>query len=233
MNQVIINRFIDKIYRYELIIEQLKKENSVLNRINHNNISGNIINKARVPINVIAPKTNNEYNGAIAFFNNPVKNIQKFINIKNVNYNRMKSDGVKSLKHTSHKANKTLDASCSLIKTMKSSSTRTLPPKKQRLEPNSHQRKGNSIDNIITDSNFNKTCNLSGYSICSLSDISSFTNTATIAKNRSFAGSKPKPTRVTKTLLGKSYEVLQKYENKKKKRGISQQGYRRNIDPFS
>ena len=83
-----------------MLIEQLKKENSILQKIknnsvpqnfcdinystlnNTNRINNNNIHIINPPVNVIAPRNDNEFNGTIAFFNNPVKNIQKFINIK-------------------------------------------------------------------------------------------------------------------------------------------------------
>ena len=86
LNAKVINNFIDKVYKQEMTIEELKRENKVLQRINNNLIPKEIImnsstgdtisnnsrnNTLMTPINVIAPKNSNEYSGTIAFFNNP------------------------------------------------------------------------------------------------------------------------------------------------------------------
>ena len=85
LNAKVINNFIDKVYKQEMTIEELKRENKVLQRINNNLIPKEIImnsstgdtisnnsrnNTLMTPINVIAPKNSNEYSGTIAFFNN-------------------------------------------------------------------------------------------------------------------------------------------------------------------
>lgn len=206
-----------------MLIEELKKENSILQKIknnsvpqnfcdinystlnNTNRINNNNIHIINPPVNVIAPRNDNEFNGTIAFFNNPVKNIQKFINIKNVNLNNnsipvpqhnstLKSSSVKSLKDRSRAKNK--------IFSLK-------------------QRRINSVDNISkNDHMYNSTMGSISPNASWLDNTNSSlmvnNSTISIGKNKSFYIGKPKPSRVTKELLGKSYEVVKKYQQKVK-----------------
>lgn len=99
LNTVMINKFIDKIYKQELTIAEMQKENCILqkyknNTMNMNNqeynwniqpIITNITNVKSVPVNVIVPKNKSEYNGTLVFMNSaikPLKNINRFINVK-------------------------------------------------------------------------------------------------------------------------------------------------------
>lgn len=65
-----------------------------------------INNENEVPtINIIAPKNSDEFSGTIAFFNNPTKNIDKFINIKTTS---------STTKNSSHYKDKKIKSSFSL-----------------------------------------------------------------------------------------------------------------------
>lgn len=116
LNTVMINKFIDKIYKQELAITEMQKENCILQRYKNNTINlnkfqpndkinwniqpiiTNITNVKTVPLNVIVPKSKSKYNGTFLFMNSavkptpnkPVKNINKFINVKS-NKKRAKS----------------------------------------------------------------------------------------------------------------------------------------------
>ena len=202
LNAKIINNFIDKVYKMESTIEELKKENKLLNRINSNIIpkefDTNNIKRVKYidpPINVIAPKNNNEFSGTIAFFNNPVKNIQKFINIKNVN-----------VTNTSNHLKQ------------KSSSMKSLNKHKSTFSTSFKSRRTNSQSAINRNENSSYDTKVYNKTMCTLSPNMSWIDSPSLLLNTtSPIGKKivkPKPTRVTKQLLGKSYEVVKRYQQK-------------------
>ena len=95
LNQKVLNRFIDKLYAQEIVIDDLQKklntfrkfQNNLCNHNNINNINNNNINyKNKHPtLNIIVPKNSSEFSGTIAFMNKThhnIKNINKFINVK-------------------------------------------------------------------------------------------------------------------------------------------------------
>ena len=232
LNAKIINNFIDKVYKQEMTIEELKRENKVLQRINNNLIPKEIImnsstgdtisnrssrnNTLMTPINVIAPKNSNEYSGTIAFFNNPVKNIQKFINIKNLNVNSNEDDNVK--------VNQTMSPVYHPIRQLKIKST-SLPALKSKNKNNINvnmkrfslkSRRVNSQGNVSrNEDTYNRTMGTLCPNISWIDNPTLLPNSSTSSIGRKMI-SKPKPTRVTKELLGKSYEVVKRYQQKKK-----------------
>lgn len=232
LNAKIINNFIDKVYKQEMTIEELKRENKVLQRINNNLIPKEIImnsstgdtisnrssrnNTLMTPINVIAPKNSNEYSGTIAFFNNPVKNIQKFINIKNVNVNSNEDDNVK--------VNQTMSPVYHPVRQLKIKST-SLPALKSKNKNNINvnmkrfslkSRRVNSQGNVSrNEDTYNRTMGTLCPNISWIDNPTLLLNSSTSSIGRKMI-SKPKPTRVTKELLGKSYEVVKRYQQKKK-----------------
>lgn len=203
LNAKIINNFIDKVYKMETTIETLKKENKILNRINRNIIPNNFdsnnvkkVNYIEPPINVIAPKNNNEFSGTIAFFNNPVKNIQKFINIKNVN--------VTSTPH--HQLHQ------------KSSSMKSLNKHKSTFSTSFKSRRTNSTSTINRNATLSNDTKVYNRTMCNQSPSMSWIDHPSLQLNTtSTLGKKivrPRPTRITKQLLGRSYEVVKRYEQK-------------------
>lgn len=231
LNAKVINNFIDKVYKQEMTIEELKRENKVLQRINNNLIPKEIImnsstgdtisnnsrnNTLMTPINVIAPKNSNEYSGTIAFFNNPVKNIQKFINIKNVNVN---SDDVDNVK-----VSQTLNPVYHPVRQLKIKST-SLPALKSKNKNNINvnmkrfslkSRRVNSQGNVSrNEDTYNRTMGTLCPNLSWIDNPTLLLNSSTSSVGRKMI-SKPKPTRITKELLGKSYEVVKRYQQKKK-----------------
>ena len=92
LNQKVLNRFIDKLYAQEIVIDDLQKKLNTFRKLqnnlcNHNNNNNNNISyKNKHPtLNIIVPKNSSEFSGTIAFMNKThhnIKNINKFINVK-------------------------------------------------------------------------------------------------------------------------------------------------------
>ena len=94
LNQKVLNRFIDKLYAQEIVIDDLQRRLSTLRKLQNNlcnstsNNSNNNVNtnwKSKHPtLNIVIPKDTTEFSGTIAFMSKThnIKNINKFINVK-------------------------------------------------------------------------------------------------------------------------------------------------------
>ena len=107
--------------------------------------------------------------------------------------------------------------------TLKSSSVKSLKDRSRAKNKifSLKQRRINSVDNISkNDHMYNSTMGSISPNASWLDNTNSSlmvnNSTISIGKNKSFYIGKPKPSRVTKELLGKSYEVVKKYQQKVK-----------------
>lgn len=110
LSTVMTNKYIDKIYKQEQQIIELQKEKKQLekyknlnqlsfNKIKINNKTNKSINPKtkikdnnqlkKASVNVIVSSNKDQFNGTVSFFNSSIKNIEKFINIKNVDSNEV------------------------------------------------------------------------------------------------------------------------------------------------
>lgn len=228
LNQKVINKLIDKVYIQEQEIERLTQDIYQL-RIQ-------MKYKGKPTINVITPRNNNEFTGTIAFFKNGIKNINQFINIKKVNVDKPKNTSTSismcaynnrsnstNKKHNRNVSKSPVNADRS-IKHIRSSSINMNP---KLMNTNYLESKRlNSVENTV--SKRNRIDNTNSNSIM----LNTFTNYLSINSkflqssspqrlqtenhlaNYTMENLKSKPTRVTRELLGKSFQVVQNYQGK-------------------
>ena len=100
LNTKILNNFILKCYNQEIEIEQLKQKILNMRKLVEKKLDFNNVNQSS-PLNIIVPKSENEFNGTIAFFTKPTENniikFQKYFNSKQtkVAYNSLRNSNDK------------------------------------------------------------------------------------------------------------------------------------------
>lgn len=253
LNKVIINKFIDKIYKQEIQIAELQKEKNVLQKIKNNTITfpkviqfdnhhndrsktpvlnynkanklnthlhppphhnhGNTSIPKSLPVNIIVPKNSAAYNGAYSFFNSSIKNIERFINIKNVhitgeNKNRLQSNKLpaQSRRCNSSSGNNNISNSANVLTA-------------GRI-PESKQKTGKSRNENFLNKTFG--CGL-GLSVTNKTNISNISMNAsnislasTMTLNKTFTRNLL-PSKQATTLLNKSHELIKKYQKHQKR----------------
>ena len=100
LNTKILNNFILKCYNQEIEIEQLKQKILNMKKLVEKKLDFNNVNQSS-PLNIIVPKSENEFNGTIAFFTKSTENnifkLQKYFNSKQtkVPYNSLRNSNDK------------------------------------------------------------------------------------------------------------------------------------------
>lgn len=239
LNKVIINKFIDKIYKQEIQIAELQKEKNILQKIKNNTISfpkmiqfdnQNIkrathvsnsnsnnnpqrnVNSASakakgLPVNVVIPKNNSEYNGAYSFFNSSIKNIERFINIKNVNItgdNKTKEQPTKSVPRSRRGGNSN---------SMNHLSTTTIKQSRPKTVKSRNENFNNSVYPYGLGLSATNKTNISNISM----NASNISIASTMTLNKTFTRNLL-PSKQATSLLNKSYELVKKYQKSNRAR---------------
>ena len=262
LNMKIVNRFIDKVYKQELEIEELKKRITTITKYNNNNVqqfnnnsgSGNVMNANYYTKSTITSNSNiNHYQQY-----HPIKNIEKFINIKH-NSSRGSEAQERTLqeemsfisKHSNRNNN------YSLCNEHNNSNTNRNTRNDHSCEGTQHKRRNMSVEGVLSNNAiYNKTLgaydydnfnnnnsnvkslldlsfaidrkhkrNKSNASMNNNNNINHITNSNTnvyTESNKHLSNSsikkrnKQKSFQTSNELIGKSYEVVRRYQLKKK-----------------
>ena len=265
LNMKIVNRFIDKVYKQELEIEELKKKITTITKYNNNNVfpiqqlnhsncnnatsttAGNCYTKSTGNNN----NNNGNSNSGISQYQqyHPMKNIEKFINIKH-NSSRGSEAQDRTLQEEMSFISKASNRNnnYSLCNDNNSSNSNRNIRNNSSCEGTQHKKRNLSVEGVLSNNSiYNKTLgayefdnfNNNSTTVKSILDLSfaidrkhkrnrsnasvNITNTNTCTESNSHLSSssikkrnKQKPFQTSNELIGKSYEVVRRYQLKKK-----------------
>lgn len=257
LNMKIVNRFIDKVYKQELEIEELKKKITMITKYNNNDVF-NIQQQGSVVSANYYTKANTMISSANSNINHyqqyhPVKNIERFINIKHTN-----SRGSEGQERTIQEDMSFISKQSNMNNNNNNCNTnRKIRNDNHSCEGTHNKRRNMSVEGVLSNNSiYNKTLGAYDYdnynhhnnnSIKSILDLSfaidrkhkrnrsnayintnnnnnniNNSNNVYIDSNKQLSNSsikkrnKQKPLQTSNELIGKSYEVVRRYQLKKK-----------------
>ena len=270
LNMKIVNRFIDKVYKQELEIEELKKKITTITKYNNNDVfniqqqgsgSGNYYTKGNTVMSS-GGSANSNINHYQQY--HPVKNIERFINIKHNNsrgsevQERTIQEDISFISKQSNRNNSnnySLGNEHHYNNNTNCNTNRKVRNDNHSCEGTHNKRRNMSVEGVLSNNSiYNKTLGAYDYdnynhnnSIKSILDLSfaidrkhkrnrsnayidsnnnninnSNSNNVYTDTNKQLSNSsikkrnKQKPFQTSNELIGKSYEVVRRYQLKKK-----------------